>query len=36
MAVAFNLFILPNDIVSGGVSGLSLVIKKLFGIKQER
>ena len=32
MAVAFNLFILPNDIVSGGVSGLSLVMKRLFNI----
>ena len=32
MASAFNLFILPNDIVSGGVSGLSLIIKKMFGM----
>lgn len=32
MAVTFNLFIAPNDIVPGGVSGFSLVIRKVFGV----
>lgn len=32
MAVAFNLFIQPNNIVPGGVSGLALVIKKIFNV----
>ncbi len=33
ISIAFNLFFSPNDIVFGGVSGLSLVAKKLFGIE---
>ena len=32
VALAFNLFYAPNDIVAGGVSGLSLVLKHIFGI----
>lgn len=32
VALAFNLFYSPNDIVAGGVSGLSLVLKHIFGI----
>lgn len=31
-ALAFNLFLAPYDIVSGGATGLSLIIKDLFGI----
>lgn len=32
IAVAFNLFLLPNNIVFGGVSGLSIIIKELLPI----
>ncbi|MDO7906578.1 YitT family protein [Paenibacillus sp. JX-17] len=32
-AVAFNLFLLPNRIASGGVSGISILFKALFGIE---
>ena len=32
IAIAFNLFLLPNNIVFGGVSGLSIITKKFFGI----
>ena len=32
IAVAFNLFLLPNNIVFGGVSGLSIITKKYFDI----
>lgn len=32
VALAFNLFLAPNNIVSGGVSGVSLIIKHIFGI----
>jgi len=31
-ALAFNLFFLPNQIVYGGVSGLSIITKEYFGI----
>lgn len=31
-AISFNLFILPNDIVFGGVSGLSIIFKKFVDI----
>ena len=31
-AFSFNFFLLPNDLVFGGVSGFSIVIKKLFDI----
>lgn len=30
IAVSFNLFLLPNNIVFGGISGLSIITKKLF------
>ncbi len=33
IAVAFNLFFAPNDLVVGGVSGLSLITKQLFNIE---
>ncbi|WP_106767237.1 YitT family protein [Paenibacillus faecalis] len=33
MAMAFNLFLLPNQIASGGVSGISVLIKAVFGIE---
>lgn len=33
MAVSFNLFLLPNEIVYGGIGGLSIAIKKLFNIE---
>ncbi len=32
MALSFNLFILPNDIVVGGVSGISIIVYRLFNI----
>lgn len=32
ISIAFNLFILPNDLVIGGVSGLSIIFNKLFFI----
>lgn len=32
LAIAFNLFFLPRNIVYGGVSGISTVVNKLFGI----
>lgn len=32
IAISFNLFLLPNNIVFGGVSGLSIITKKYFGI----
>ena len=32
ISIAFNLFLLPNDIVFGGVSGFSIITKKLFRI----
>ncbi len=31
IAIAFNLFLLPNNIVFGGVSGISIIIKQIFG-----
>lgn len=33
MAVTFNLFLYPNDIVFGGVSGLSIITDRLFNIE---
>ena len=32
IAIGFNLFILPNDIVFGGVSGVSIIVSKYFDI----
>lgn len=32
IALAFNIFLLPNDIVFGGVSGLSIIIKEFISI----
>ena len=31
-SIAFNLFLLPNNIVFGGVSGISIIVKQIFGI----
>ncbi|OQP16254.1 YitT family protein, partial [Geobacillus zalihae] len=33
VAVAFNVFLLPNRIASGGVSGISTIMHALFGIE---
>lgn len=33
IAASFNLFFLPSDLVFGGVSGLSIITKALFGLK---
>ena len=33
MAISFNLFFLPLNIVHGGVSGISIVTERLFGIE---
>ena len=30
-AIAFQVFLLPNNIVSGGVSGLSIAANAMFG-----
>ena len=35
VAFAFNVFFSPNSLVTGGVSGISIVIEKLFGIPTE-
>lgn len=32
ISVAFNLFLLPNNIVFGGVSGISMIVKQIFGL----
>lgn len=32
LSIAFNLFLLPANIVFGGVSGLSIITKKFFGL----
>ena len=32
VAFAFNVFFAPNNIVTGGVSGVSIVVKNIFGI----
>ncbi len=32
-AIAFNLFLVPSDIASGGVSGLSIIAKSLFNLE---
>lgn len=32
VAISFNLFLSPNDIVSGGVSGVSIILNHLIGI----
>lgn len=32
LSLAFNIFILPNNFVYGGVSGLSIITKELFGL----
>lgn len=32
LAVSFNLFFSPNKVVTGGISGLSIVIESIFGI----
>lgn len=32
VGLAFNLFLLPNRIASGGVSGISTIVYDLFGI----
>lgn len=31
LSCAFNIFLMPNNIVSGGLSGLSLIFKQVFG-----
>ncbi len=33
VAIAFNLFLLPNQIASGGVSGISTITDSLFGFE---
>lgn len=32
LAIAFNVFFKPNNIVTGGISGIALVIQKIFGV----
>ena len=34
VALAFNLFYAPNEIVAGGVSGISIILKHIFGFNQ--
>lgn len=33
LALAYNIFILPNNFVYGGISGIAIVTKRLFGIE---
>lgn len=33
LALAYNIFILPNNFVYGGISGLAIVTKQIFGIE---
>lgn len=33
VAVSFNLFLLPNNIVFGGVSGIAIILKNIFGFE---
>lgn len=33
MAIAFNLFLVPNQIASGGVSGISILVQEAWGIE---
>lgn len=33
VAIAFNAFLFPNQIASGGVSGISIIIESIFGIE---
>ena len=33
LALAYNIFILPNNFVYGGISGLAIVTKRVFGIE---
>ncbi len=33
IAVSFNMFLSPNQVASGGVSGISIIINQLFGIE---
>ena len=35
VASAFSLFLAPNQLASGGVSGLSIVLNDLFGISPD-
>jgi len=32
LAISYNVFILPNNFVYGGVGGIAIIIKKLFGL----
>ncbi len=32
VAISFNLFALPNELVSGGISGLAIITESIFGI----
>lgn len=34
LAIAFNLFLAPNDIVSGGVGGISIILNEFFPINK--
>ena len=34
VALSFNLFLSPNNLVAGGVSGASILARELFGIKE--
>lgn len=33
VAISFNLFLLPNNIVFGGVSGIAIILKNIFGFE---
>ena len=35
-AISFNLFILPNNIVFGGVTGISIIVTKFVNIDKYR
>ena len=33
VSISFNLFLAPNDLAAGGISGLALVISKIYNIE---
>lgn len=34
VAISYNLFLAPNKLVAGGVSGLAIIIKSIFGVEE--
>ena len=34
VAISYNLFLAPNKLVAGGVSGLATILKAIFGVEE--